>query len=77
MCIAYFCKWYFLLAEVRKKQKIFSHTLLGPNEIRVLEGGAGYIEHISVVAWQSLTGIAHPPSPLFSVVSREKIAALV
>ena len=72
MCIAYFCKRYFLLAEIRKKRKMFSHTLLGPDEIRVVAGGAGYIEHIFVVARQSLTGIAHPLSPLFSEVSREK-----
>ena len=55
---------------------MFSHTLLAPDEIRVVAGGAGYIEHIFVVARQGLTGIAHPLSPLFSEVSR-KIASLV
>ena len=29
-------KWYFPLAEARKKRKMFSHTRLGPVEIRVL-----------------------------------------
>ncbi len=33
--------WYFPLAEVRKKRKMISHTLLGPDNSRVLEGGAG------------------------------------
>ena len=36
-------KWYFPLAEARKKRKMFSHTRLGPEEIRVLAGGAGSI----------------------------------
>ena len=43
-------KRYFPLAEVRKKRKMFSHTLLRPDEIRVLAGGAGYSKHIFVVA---------------------------
>jgi hypothetical protein len=29
---------------------MFSDTLLGPDEIRVLAGGAGYSKHIFVVA---------------------------
>ena len=29
---------------------MFSHTLLGPDEIRVLAGGVGYSKHIYVVA---------------------------
>ena len=36
-------KWYFPLAEVRKKRIMISHTLLGPDNSRVLEGGAGCI----------------------------------
>jgi hypothetical protein len=40
---AVFEKCYFPLAETRKKRKMFSHTLLGPDEIRVLQGGAGYM----------------------------------
>ncbi len=34
---------------------MISHTLLGPDNSRVLEGGAGCIEHIFVVARRSLT----------------------
>ena len=42
--------WYFPLTEVRKKRKMLSHTLLGPDKTRVLEGGAGLTKHIFVVA---------------------------
>ena len=34
---------------------MISHTLLGLDNSRVLEGGAGCIEHIFVVARRSLT----------------------
>ena len=43
-------KWYFPLAEERKKRKMFSYTQLGPDNIGVLVGGVGCIEHIFVVA---------------------------
>ena len=57
--------------KVRKKRKMFSHTLLGPDEIRVLAGGAGYIKHIFVVARQSLRAL---PTHHFSPTSvRSKI----
>ena len=34
-------KWHLLLGEKRKKREMFSHKLLGPDEIKVLAGGAG------------------------------------
>ena len=44
-CAVAMCeKCYIPLDEVRKKRKMFSHTLLGLDEIRVLAGGAGYIK---------------------------------
>ena len=36
---------------------MFSHTLLGPDKIRVLEGGAGLNKHVFVVDQQSLTAV--------------------
>ena len=44
-----FYMWYFPLTEVQK-QKMFSHTLLGPDEVEVLVGRAGYNMQIFVVA---------------------------
>ena len=41
---------------------MISHTLLGPDNSRVLEGGAGCIEHIFVVARRSLTLVPTLPS---------------
>ena len=42
---------------------MFSHTLLGPDKIRVLAGDAGLNKHIFVVAWQSLTAVPTHPAP--------------
>ena len=36
-------EWYFPLAQAQKKCKMFSRTWLGPEEIRVLAGGAGLV----------------------------------
>ena len=37
--------------------KMFSHTLLGTEKIRVLADGAGLDKHIFIVARQSLTAV--------------------
>ena len=41
---------------------MFSHTLLGPDEIRVFAGAVGYIKHIFDVALQSLTAVPTQPA---------------
>ena len=51
-----------------KEEENVSHALPQPDEIRVLAGGGGLVEHIPVVAREGLTGTAHPPSSLFSVM---------
>ena len=55
-------KCYFPLAEEQKKWKMFSHTQLGPSNIRVLEGGQVVLEHIFVVA--CMTKCPPTPAPL-------------
>ena len=55
--------WYFPLAEVRKKLKMFSHTLVGSDKLRLLAGGEGFDKHIFVVARQSLTAVPTHPAP--------------